>query len=208
MEQEITNYLRETFNPSAIILHGSRASGHERPHSDWDIVLLYNTATIGKINGRLIYEEQNIEYSHHQTPVQDVMKEFGVKLQNARVLWEEGGVGRDLLSDASHVYAAGLQWTDEERYSHSLWMRSRIDGMQDAVDSPLLFEKYATDFYSRITNYWYWAIHDQYPKPMYLALEEIKEADPLYYELIERFALSHDRSDKVKTAKEIYSRCF
>jgi len=198
MEEKIVAYLRETYDPVAIILHGSRASGHARAHSDWDFALLYNVHVDLPDNGRAEELGENIEFTHHQLPVTDVIKEFSVKLQNARVVYENGTVGTELLP---------LAWTSDEKRSHSLWVQGRIDGMTDTVDEPLVFEKYAADFYSRITNYWYWAIHDKYPKPIYLALQEIAEKDPEYFTYIEKFVHGSNK-EKVIQAENISQKCF
>jgi len=207
MEQKLIEYLRTTYNPTAIILHGSRASGHARLHSDWDFALLYDDSSELPGNGRDEVLEQNIEFTHHQLPVDDVMKEFSVKLQNARVVFENALQATKILQRAKVAYTAPLAWTKEDKFNHSLWMCGRIDGMSDTVEEPLLFEKYAADFYGRITNYWYWAIQDRYPKPIYLAVEEIKVEDPEYFLLIENFALG-SREEKNILAKQIYKRCF
>ena len=64
MQEGIVNHLKEIHKPDAIILHGSRARGKEREHSDWDFIFLYNNATDVK-NGRELYRNQNIEFSVH-----------------------------------------------------------------------------------------------------------------------------------------------
>lgn len=208
MEQAIIDYLRETYKPEAIILHGSRASGHARARSDWDFVLLHEQGMELPVNGRAYVSGENIEFTHHPLPVTDVMKEFSIKLQNARVVYEHNLVGSEVLKRAKAACAEPLAWTAHTKYDHSLWMQGRIDGMNDTTDEPLLFEKYAADFYSRITNYWYWAICDRYPKPMYLALEEIKEKDSEYFDLVEKFVNTSNRKEKVGVAKLVYEKCF
>lgn len=208
MEQDITNHLRDLFNPTAIILHGSRAVGRERPHSDWDIFLLYKVDEELPKNGRLIWREQNIEHSHHHFPTEDIEKEFGVKLQFGRVIYENETVGSDLLEEAKAVYEKPAGWSEEDNDNHKLWMQGRVGGMKDTVNQPLVFERYASDFYSRVTNYWYWSIQDTFPKPIYFALEEIKEKDQEFFSLIERFVKEVDRNKRVVTAEEIMERCF
>ena len=44
-EEKLVEYLVAKYDPLAIILHGSRASGTNRPHSDWDLVLLVDKDT-------------------------------------------------------------------------------------------------------------------------------------------------------------------
>jgi hypothetical protein len=207
MEQKLVEYLREKFNPTAIILHGSRASGHARTHSDWDFVLLYGSETVIPKNGRTEEFEENVEFTHHQLPVVDVMREFGTKLQNARVVHENENAGSEILKRSQLACTEPLAWTEEEKHSHSLWMQGRVNGMKDTIMEPALFEKYAADFYQRITNYWYWAIKDRYPKPIYLALEEITENDPGYFSLIQQY-VNGDRKIRVEVAEQIQTLCF
>ena len=39
MKEKLVEYLKEKYNPVAIVLHGSRANGNAREHSDWDFVV-------------------------------------------------------------------------------------------------------------------------------------------------------------------------
>lgn len=207
MEQVITDHLRDLFNPAAVIIHSSRAVGREREHSDWDLFLLYTESHELPKDGRLIWQGQNIEHSHHRVPAADIEAEFGVKLQFGRVLFETEKIGTSLVDEAKKYYAQPAGWSELNNHNHSLWMRGRIDGMRDTTADPLIFERYASDFYARITNYWYWAIHDTYPKPIYFALEEIAEQDPSYFALIETF-VSGSNEEKVAAAEQIFVRCF
>lgn len=207
MEQDIISHLRETFSPTAIILHGSRAVGRERPHSDWDIVLLFDADSEMPKNGRLLWREQNIEYSCHKLPISDIEEPFGVKLQFGRVLYESNDEATKLLQDAKDLYEKPLGWIELQKEHHQLWMLGRLDGMRDTIDEPLVFERYASDFYARITNYWYLSLRDKNPKPIYLALEEIAQKDPEYFSLVEQF-VEGTREQKIKAAEGIYQRCF
>ena len=207
MEQDIITHLRETFNPTAIILHGSRAVGRERLHSDWDICLLFNAESEIPKNGRLLWREQNIEYSCRQLPVTNIEVQFGIKLQFGRVLYETSDEASKLLQEAKDLYEKPLGWVELQKDHHELWMLGRLNGMQDTIDEPLVFERYASDFYARITNYWYLSLHDTNPKPIYLALEEIADKDPEYFALLEEF-VHGSREQKIKSAEGIYQRCF
>ena len=207
MEQDLTTHLRQTFNPTGIILHGSRAVGKERPHSDWDICLLFDSNTELPKNGRFFWQEQNVEYSCHQLPVADIEDQFGVKLQFGRVLYEYGSEATGLLQRAKELYQKPLGWIDSQKDNHRLWMLGRLDGMRDTIDQPIIFERYASDFYARITNYWYLALYDTNPKPIYIAIEEIKEKDSEYFKLIETYA-NGTHEQKLSAAEEIYKRCF
>ena len=198
--------MREAFNPVGIIIHGSRAVGRERVHSDWDLCLLFTQEKELPQNGRLLWFDQNIEYTCHHVPTIDIEGQFGVKLQFGRVLFEVNQEATKLLGEAQTLYEQPLGWGTKKE-DHALWMRGRIDGMQDTVDQPLIFERYASDFYARITNYWYLSLYDTNPKPIYIALSDIKEKDPEYFYLIETY-VHGTNEEKVVSSEKIYQRCF
>ena len=183
IQSHITDHIIQKYDPDAIILHGSRARGMAREHSDWDVILLYRGAT-EVVAGREWYEGQNIEYFVAVLPVVDIIQTFGTKLQEAIVLSEQKGEGTDLLRQAQTLYGKGIQWTSDDIHHHKLWFQGRIDGMRDCVNSPPLFQKYFSDLYPRVFNYWYLVKKQEYSKPIYVALEEISSQDPEYYQLI------------------------
>ena len=183
MIEKIVKHILEVHNPDAIILHGSRARNKEREHSDWDIILLFTEQTEVK-NGRELFEGQNIEYSIHVLPIEDIFGVFGVKLQNAKVLFERADIGSSLLNEANSYYGQGVYWSQEKIDAHKLGIEGRIQGMADGVDNPLLFHKYFSDFYDRVYNYWYWLKQHKHSQPIYIATEEIAEKDPTFHTLL------------------------
>lgn len=207
MQTEIINHIKEIFQPDAIILHGSRARGKERLHSDWDIILLYSKHLEVK-NGREMFKGQNVEYSVYILPLDDIFEEFGTKLQGAKVLYEKDKLGTNLLKQAADYYAQGVHWPPEKVAGHNLWLQGRINGMKDNVDNPIVFEKYFTDFYGRIFNYWYWLLKNKHSQPIYIATEEIATTDPEYYDLIAKLISSVTPVEKAEIAEEIGARLF
>ncbi len=183
MENEILNHLKKVLHPDAIILHGSRARGKERRHSDWDFVMLYNKPTDVK-GGRMSYQNQNIEYSVTTLPVLDIFETFSAKLHGAKVLYQRNKEGTDLLQQASDYYAQGVYWSPEKIADHTLWIEARINGMRDSIENPIVFNKYFADFYSRVFNYWYWITQHQHSQPIYIAIDDIATKDPIYYERV------------------------
>ena len=179
MLNDIVTHLKESFNPDAIILHGSRARGKERPYSDWDFILLYRQPATVK-NGRLLFNGQNIEYSVFSLPVVDIFRTFDTKLNKAKVISDTDDIGAELIAEATAYYNKGVHWNEEKRASHKLWLGGRLAGMRDNVGNPLLFQKYFSDFYGRIFNYWYWLVAHQHSEPIYVAVEEIQKRDVEY----------------------------
>lgn len=207
MQTEIVNHLKEKFKPEAIILHGSRARGKERPHSDWDFILLFNCETEVK-TGRRFFKGENIEYTLAVLPVADIYEAFGAKLQKAKVLYESNSSGTELLKRAEDYYSEGVNWSPEKLSGHKLWMQGRIDGMRDNIDNLLIFDKYDRDFRGRLFNYWYWIIQHKHSQPVYVAVDEIKETDPDYFELVEKYFFETDLSKKVGMAEAISAKLF
>ncbi len=198
MQNSIVEYLKENFRPDSIILHGSRARGKERPHSDWDFILLYRQPTLVK-NGRLFVDGQNVEYSVAVLPINDIFGTFDTKLNKAKVIFDTDNIGTGLIKDATVYYNIGVHWDEEKRNAHKLWLGGRIAGMRDNINNPLLFQKYFSDFYGRIFNYWYWLVAHRHSEPIYIAVDEIKEKDPTYYEIVFALVDGNTTSEK-KTA--------
>ena len=208
MQNSIVEYLKEHFLPDSIILHGSRARGKERPQSDWDFILLFSKPTSAK-NGRVLLEGQNVEYSIAVLPVNDVYAVFETKLHKATVVFDTNDMGATLLKDAAAYYDVGVHWNQEKRDAHKLWIAGRVAGMRDSVHDPLLFQKYFSDFYSRVFNYWYWLIANQHSEPIYIAIDTIKETDPTYFKMLnDLVSPAHSPEARVELAEKIATYLF
>ena len=208
MQDKIANHLQEIYHPDAVILHGSRARGKGRPHSDWDFILLYNQPIDIK-NGRESFEDQNIEYPVCILPVDDIYGQFEAKLLGAKVLYEKNTEATDILKKAEEFYARGVHWSPEKTSDHRLWLQGRINGMKDNVDNPVVFSKYFCDFYGRVFNYWYWILQHQHSQPIYIATEEISTKDPEYYGPVSALAdQGTSLEEKVELSEKIGARLF
>lgn len=208
MKDKIVEHIKNKYQPDAIILHGSRARGYERELSDWDIVLLFNTETTFK-SGRELFENQNIEFSVHTLPIADIFETFSSKLQNAVVLYERNDEGRRLLNEAIAFYAKGVHWSHEKLEAHKLWFQGRLDGMKNYVDTPEIFYKYFGDIYDRVFNYWYWLKQKRHSQPVYVALKDIQQLDPEYYNLLLKLTDQDTSLEmKVETSEKIRDYLF
>lgn len=208
MKDTLVQHVVETYQPDAIILHGSRARGFERALSDWDIVLLYNSPTHFK-STRELFAGQNIEITVQVLPVSDIHETFAAKLQGAVVLYEKEREGSMLLAQARDYYAQGVHWSVDKIQAHKLWFQGRVDGMKHHLDTPEIFYKYFSDFYDRVFNYWYWLIRHEHSQPIYVALTQIEQSDPEYYRLIRTLTdKDSDLATKVVAAEQLRDRLF
>jgi len=185
IHEKIKNALIAKFDPDAIIIHGSRARGLAREHSDWDFFLLFTEQTSHQ-SSRMHIDGQNVECTIITLPVADIWNTFGSKLSHAKVVFEKEAAGTDLLLRAEKYYNDGVHWSDAKREMHKLWFDGRIEGMRHYVADPEIFFKYFADVYSRTTNYWYWIKEHRHSEPIYVAIPEIGEKDPEYSELLKQ----------------------
>jgi len=186
IQETIIKKIRDLYNPTAILLHGSRAVGMEREHSDWDIILIVEKDGLGK-NGRIEIEGQDVELKFHVLPDGDfsVLNIFDIYLQFAKVLWEEGSVGTDLLEKAKAEYAKGPNLTDEELRKWKQFFEHKIAGMKDDVESLHMFFKHVNVLHNNAIRFWYEILHNQFSKPYYMAIPEIQEKDPGFKKLLD-----------------------
>jgi predicted nucleotidyltransferase len=208
MQEDILTHLKQKYQPDAIILHGSRARGLARKHSDWDFIFLYEKENKNVVSGRELFKSQNIEFVSIVLPVEDILEVLGTKLQAAIVLHEDNHQGTELLEEARKIYSAGLFWSEQKISGHKLWIQGRIDGMRDNVERPILFYKYYSDFYPRVFSYWYWIKQESYSQPIYVALTDIKSEDPDYFNLIEQLISAASLVDKIEVTEKIRDYLF
>ena len=208
MENTMVSYLRDKFNPGAIILHGSRARHKARKNSDWDFILLFADPKANLQTGRELYHDQNIEFISATLPIDDVLSVFNTKLQQARVVFENNLEGTDLLERAKSLYLQGLHLDESKIAGHKLWLEGRISGMKDNLDNPLLFYKYFGDLYRKLFTYWYWLKRNQFSQPIYVAVEDMRAHDPDYLKLIDSFIAEPILEQKLIIAEKIKTVLF
>lgn len=209
MQNKITNFLREEYNPIAILLHGSRAVGMERTHSDWDIILIVDNNK-GK-NGRIEIEGQDVELKFHTLPDEDfsVLNNFDINLQFAKVLWEEGSIGTDLLEKAKAEYEKGPNLTKEEILKWKQFFEHKIAGMKDDVESPHMFFRHVGVLHNKAMNLWFEVKCNQFSKPYYMAIPEIAETDPKFKKLLDTLVSTNATNiEKITAGEEIIKKLF
>ncbi|MCA9388397.1 nucleotidyltransferase domain-containing protein [Candidatus Berkelbacteria bacterium] len=195
MIKKLTEYLKEKYHPKAIILHGSRANGFARKHSDWDFILL----GVERISARELVFEQNVEVLGLMEFDEKELIRNLEKFQSAKVVFDTGETGVALLAKARELLAKGFSWSVGWPQGPLLYMKSRVDGLVDNIDRPKVFMSHLGIFYSRSLDYWYLFRHN-YSKPVYLAVEEIQEKDPSFYKYISVLASASEPEVKIKAA--------
>jgi predicted nucleotidyltransferase len=209
-EQSISNYLEEKYNPYVIILHGSRAIGKAREHSDWDIYMLFNNE-VPKKSQREEIEGEDVEWKAISLPVdkKKIIDIFGSHLQYAKILFEKENIGTVLLNEAKEVYQEGPKLNEDLKRAHKQFMQHKITGMIDDKNDSHMFLKHFERFHTLAFNFWFLILNNEYPKNYYLAEGIIREKDPTYYQLLEEFVSdTHSRDEKIDLAKKLYKSIF
>lgn len=207
-EAEIVSYLREKYRPVGIILHGSRAIGKSRPHSDWDIFLLF-IETPKQVFNREEIAGEDVEWKAFRVPIahDSILDVFGVQLQFSKNIWESENAATHLLEQATDFYSRGVSLTDTDRSMYKQYLIHKVYGMEDDIDTPHMFLRHQYAFFERASNWWF-EMHKEYRKPFYVAMESIKDRDPEYHSLLTTVCGSGTNKEKINAAKTIVSRLF
>lgn len=210
MEGKIVEYLKEKYKPVAMLLHGSRAIGKERLHSDWDIFMLFEDSVPKKSNREEV-DGEDVEWKAFSLPVinEQIVDKFDANLQFAKVLWEKGGDGTDLLNRAKVEYAKGPNLSDEDLRRIGQFLAHKLNGMEDYLGDQFMFARHLSVFFSRAAVLWFEILHNEFSKPYYLAMPIIKEKDPEYFKQLEILtAINVSNEDKIKVGRQIYQKLF
>jgi len=208
-EAAITAALREKYSPVAVILHGSRAVGKQRPRSDWDIVLLVGAKPAPAI-GREEIAGEDVEWQAFMAPLPEdaFLGVFGVQLQFSKLLWEDAsGAGTALLRQAHSVYAKGVALTDATKLGYKQYLVHKINGMEDDIDTPYLFLRHQHTFLERASNWWF-EMRGEFRKPLYIAMPTIEARDPQYHDLLMQISAAGPHQAKIDAARHVVSRLF
>ncbi len=206
-EQELTEYLKEKYKPIAIVLHGSRANGMARDHSDWDFAIF--TKQDAKPLTREIIFGANIELKQIILPVpEDKFLGFFFRTENTKILHDPESIAANLLELNDSKVRAGNQFSADDRTKRYAFLCSALDGIGDYADQPLnLFDK-KIDFYTRVVDAWFRFFKNEFEPSHYIAFPRIEEEDPEFYALIEQFVSKTDADGLVMVGEEIIHRLF
>jgi predicted nucleotidyltransferase len=210
-QEKIVSFLREKYNPVAVLLHGSRAVGKERTHSDWDIILLLN-GDVSKKGYREEIEREDVEWKAFNVPAEEssVYEIFDVYLQFAKVLWEEDAVGTKLLDRAREEYAKGPKpYTDDEIRREKQFFHHKIQGLKDDQDTQYLFFRHLCVLRTQAMRLWFELINKRFSQPLYLAMPLIQKEDPDFYKNLVSFtAFDTAPAEKIRDAEAMFERLF
>lgn len=206
-EQKLTEYLKEKYNPKALALHGSRANGMSREHSDWDFVM-FTDHDVKPLTREIIFDA-NIELAQIILPVaEDKFLGFPFRKENTKILYDPESIAKELIEKTDEKVKEGNNFTEDDRTKRYAFLSSALDGMRDYKDDPLcLFDK-KTDFYTRCTGPWFKFKNREFEPSHYIAYPRIEKEDPKFYALIKDFVNETDGENLVKIGTDIIEHLF
>ncbi|MEE9253936.1 MAG: nucleotidyltransferase domain-containing protein, partial [Pseudomonadales bacterium] len=178
--------MKTEFEPTSIVLVGSRADGVARPESDWDIYVLIDdgngpsapTPTPRKFDGQTL----DVALTSLSIPLSRVVDVFGPNLQQSRILMDDLNETAKALVTAAHTaYAKGRKLAPSEISQRVAQMRRNIETMETRRDEVgPFFEALAFVFYIA-HRWWYEVTHDRWSQSVHRAMPEIAREDPEFH---------------------------
>lgn len=202
IEQKLVQYLIKKYNPRAIAIHGSRASGFAREHSDWDFAIFVDKEIEGD---REIVDGQNIEVRVLALPFDE--NKIGdrwlvVREGNVKVVYDPENILEDIIKKVTTHYNQPLINTEADIIGHKAWYRSQLDGMIDYQNEQEAFFRKLGELYLRTIKYWFNFKRNTYMPQVYLSLPRIEKEDPEYFKLLQILAGNYTNTEKIEAAEK------
>lgn len=208
-ETEIVEYLKKTYSPISILLHGSRAVGKNRPNSDWDIIMIFDQEIPRKGHREEIAGE-DVEWRAFgfSSLQENIIDTFDVYLQFAKVLWEVNHTGSEILKKAKDEYNKGPNLSPDQIKREKQFFYHKILGMKDDKETPYMFLRHLSTIFNRASNMWFEILHNEFAKPYYIAIPIIQEEDPEYYENLMNLCGNVSNEEKILSAEWIFNKLY
>jgi hypothetical protein len=126
-EEKLTQYIKEKYNPLAIILHGSRANGRDREHSDWDFLII--TEKDMNPHGELV-DGNKIDYHQLVHPIPEGKGlSFMYRVENSKILFDTNNIAQEFILQNDVFVKKGNHFTEIERKARYSFLISALNGI-------------------------------------------------------------------------------
>lgn len=179
---EIISYIREKYNPKAILLHGSRVRGDRFDQSDYDLALIAENPD--QIRPEF-YQGCALDVSG-MVPTETILKAGQTPIWPCVVLYDdEDGLGKRLLTQTEEAFKQGpLALTQEEFENRRNFSKRLIQRLQGRGQDPMIRFYYMGDFYPRVLRYWC-ELNQRWTQSVHLLLPLIAAEDPAFYQEVQ-----------------------
>ncbi len=206
-EEKLKEYLVQKYCPLAIILHGSRARGNNRPHSDWDVDLLVSQDTQTQPS---LIEGEAVDVMAFKPDVSDglIRDNIGNAFHSAKVLFDTDNIGINFVKRVRDLAAQGLVLKPSEYQSKKYFLYRTLNRLVDAGDdNPIVFDYQLGKFIERAVNYSF-QVDNKWSQSVYEAVNDIQENNPELFKELNIITSNVSDQEKVESAKRIYKLIF
>ncbi len=201
IEEKLVEHIKEKYNPLSIVLHGSRANGSAREHSDWDFLII--TEKDMNTHGELL-EGSKIDYHQLIHPIPEGKGlSFMYRPENVKILFDTNDIAKEFIMNSDEFVTKGNQFTEVERKSRHAFLTSALNGIQDYGDNSLIMFDKKIDFYTRALPSWFRFLKKEYMPSGYIAFPRIEKEDIEFHSLIQQFVCENDSVELVKIGNKI-----
>ncbi len=206
-EKKLKEYLITKYSPLAIILHGSRASGRNRPNSDWDIVLVSKEK---KVPESEIIDGIVTDITILDPDISDeiLLKEIRNIFKRARLIFDTHNIGQNLLVRAQRLASSGYKMEPGEYEEKKMFLFRSLQRLSDfaGVDQ-VAFAYHLGSFIQRSVNF-YFQLNNQWSESVGVASARIKIENPEFFKDLEIVCSNGSPFAIVESAKRIYKFLF
>lgn len=181
--EKIIAYLRQNYNPKAIILHGSRLREDCPSTSDYDLVLVGSNEHV-IVPHR--FEDVMLDIGNVAIDTPIIEAGNNVPVWPLQVLFEDEAALGTALSERTHAaYLRGAaplsaqEWENRKNY-----MARMLDKLEARGADPAIRRYYLSDIYTRVLRYWF-EKRNRWTLTAYLALPVIQKEDAAFHRLME-----------------------
>jgi hypothetical protein len=200
MLDAITDYLKETYQPQAILLHGSRARGDAAPSSDYDLTLIGAKGFMHPAG----FKGAQLDLSAEPADV-PVLLSHEVPTWPIQVLYDDKhGYGAALAARTEAAFREKPPRVPEDKImNRKNYMRRIYARICERGENKVLRTYYMGDLVERCIRYRA-ELRREWPQSLHASLIAIKAEDPHFHDLLER--LTGD--DYIAAVAEIFRTLF
>ncbi|OHA92923.1 MAG: hypothetical protein A3D37_01485 [Candidatus Zambryskibacteria bacterium RIFCSPHIGHO2_02_FULL_38_22] len=204
MEELITTYLKEKYNPLAIILYGSRASNKANKDSDWDFVILVENeieVVIEMIEGQIV----DLDVIKLPVSKDELIKQFDGTLQISKVVFDTNDIANKLLESIKEVYSKGRNLRAKELENRKNFITRRLNKLESSLENNAMFFFHLGIFFEKAVQYWFEIKKNRWKVAPATALKIVEEEDKNYSDLLGVLYSNLSNQEKLDSARKIIS---
>lgn len=214
MEEKIIAYLKEKYEPTGILLYGSRVYEKTSPESDWDLFVFSDKeeTEIDDFGQLREFEGEALEVSVYPTKVDSgfILETAMHPVREVKILFDiSNGLMQQIVQNTLLAYTKNpLPINQQKKELYRKILNKFIRKVASRPDNiPYSYFSFG-QFYTYAIRYWF-EQHCEWPLPIYEAGEYIKNKDEKFFGLLQVIhSPAQGTSEKLVAARMIRDTLF